>query len=308
MERGGRTRGMVLTVLLTAALICLLAAAAAGPAAAFTDVDPGDWYAPAVTGLVDAGVVAGFGDGSFRPGESVTRAQFAAMLFRALKLPDRGRTNPSSTWPTATGATKPSPRSMPPTWSAGVTPDLFAPDERVSRQQAATLLSRGLAYSLRGGSTLQPEELAIPADQVPSWLAAFRDRGAIAEAHAEGVAIAYRAGVVDGYDDGRFFPTRTLNRAQAAVMLAPGALLAAVAALPTARPRAARVVVSHAQPTGRRAIWSCSPRRCWPGSRTGRVPWMGPTTTGPRLPSWPSRRSKACLGPACWAPPLGTPC
>ena len=100
-----------------------------------------------------------------------------------------------------------------------MTPDRFAPDDRVSRQQAATLLSRSLAYSLRGGSSLVPEDLAIPAEQVPSWLGAFRDRGAISEAHTEGVAIAYRASVVDGYSDGRFFPTRTLSRAQAAVML-----------------------------------------------------------------------------------------
>jgi N-acetylmuramoyl-L-alanine amidase len=214
VERGRRVLGVVLTLV----LLGLGAAVAAGPAAAFTDVSPGEWYEPAVAGLAQADVVAGFDDGSFRPNEGVTRAQFAAMLYRALKPPaavfDPFVDVADTEWCHEAVAAL-----YAATLVAGVDPDHFAPDLRISRQQAATLLGRSLAYSLAGGSGLQPDDLAVPADQVPAWLAGFVDRGYISEAHAEGVAVVYRAGVVAGYDDGRFFPTRTLTRAQAAVMI-----------------------------------------------------------------------------------------
>jgi hypothetical protein len=38
------------------------------------------WAAPFVEGLVDAKAVAGFGDGTFKPNQSVTRAEFAAFI------------------------------------------------------------------------------------------------------------------------------------------------------------------------------------------------------------------------------------
>ncbi|MHB0979525.1 MAG: S-layer homology domain-containing protein [Thermoleophilia bacterium] len=52
----------------------------------FTDVAPGAKYAAAITDLAAAGVVAGYGDGSFRPGASLTRQQFAKVIVEALDL------------------------------------------------------------------------------------------------------------------------------------------------------------------------------------------------------------------------------
>lgn len=50
----------------------------------FADVRPGDWFHPEVTAALRAGIVKGFGDGTFRPNDPVTREQAAAMLVRAL--------------------------------------------------------------------------------------------------------------------------------------------------------------------------------------------------------------------------------
>lgn len=55
-------------------------------AAGFSDVRPGDWYAGAVGAAVQAGLIKGYEDGSFRPDNNVTREEAAAMAVRALSL------------------------------------------------------------------------------------------------------------------------------------------------------------------------------------------------------------------------------
>lgn len=49
----------------------------------FVDVMPGDWYNNAVSTLTNAGILNGYGDGSFRPGNPITRAELVkiAMSF-----------------------------------------------------------------------------------------------------------------------------------------------------------------------------------------------------------------------------------
>jgi len=51
---------------------------------AFRDVTHRDWFSGAVGAALEAGLVTGFPDGSFRPHEKITREQMAAMVVRAL--------------------------------------------------------------------------------------------------------------------------------------------------------------------------------------------------------------------------------
>lgn len=48
----------------------------------FTDVSSDDWFAYAVKIAADEGIVEGYDDGSFKPGNSITRAEVAAMAVR----------------------------------------------------------------------------------------------------------------------------------------------------------------------------------------------------------------------------------
>jgi glucose/arabinose dehydrogenase len=48
----------------------------------FTDVPPGLWYTASVERLFELGVTDGFGDGTYRPDQLVTRAEMAAFLLR----------------------------------------------------------------------------------------------------------------------------------------------------------------------------------------------------------------------------------
>ena len=52
----------------------------------FQDVKANGWFAAAVATAVENGLIEGFSNGTFRPGEEITREQMSVLLLRALKL------------------------------------------------------------------------------------------------------------------------------------------------------------------------------------------------------------------------------
>lgn len=70
----------LLKMFLTA--ICITAFAI--PAFAYPDVSPNHWAAKEIEILTQQGVIVGYPDGTFRPDEYVTRAEFASMAIKAL--------------------------------------------------------------------------------------------------------------------------------------------------------------------------------------------------------------------------------
>ena len=54
------------------------------PVMAYPDVDESYWAYPQINILTEKGVIVGYPDGTFKPDENVTRAEFAAMAIRAL--------------------------------------------------------------------------------------------------------------------------------------------------------------------------------------------------------------------------------
>jgi N-acetylmuramoyl-L-alanine amidase len=199
--------------------LCLVIAAFGGRAEArsFTDVGQGDWFAPAVGALSDVGVIGGYPDGSFQPYEIVTRAEFSAMLARAVDSPQASST--------------PFQDISPADWYfgsvaglydsglvTGLTATSFGPDRGMERAQVATLVVRALAYRL----AQQPQpgiSLDMTAAEVEAWNGAFRDRWFISSPHDKSVAVALRLGIVTGFDDSRYYPMFTITRAQAAAIL-----------------------------------------------------------------------------------------
>lgn len=193
------------------------AAQAAPSALGFNDIRGDEWYVGAVYELADRGIVQGRQDGSFGPDESLTRAQMAAFLTRTLGLEESpGQpfldVQPSAWYAGAVGAL------FQKGLIQGTSPIMFSPDRPISKQQAATLVMRSLAFMLAN----DPEaaaELDLTQDQVQAWLAGFRDRLLIAPAHLTSVANAYRLTLLDSPADGWFLPECNLTRAEMAVML-----------------------------------------------------------------------------------------
>jgi hypothetical protein len=211
-------------------LLCLaLTFGVVTPALAFSDVSPGDWCYEAIEELSSRGVVGGLGDGTFRPDQAVTRAQFAVMLARVLQLPpaqvEPFRDVDAGDWFFEHVATL---------YTAGIVsgtqPDMFSPELPVTRQQTATFIIRVLELMLSDGThpmtgtgevgTEAPvPSTALSAQEVEVWLGGFSDRDYIADPHRAAVANGYRFFVITGAEDGRFYPLFDITRAQAAAML-----------------------------------------------------------------------------------------
>ncbi|MEL7207705.1 MAG: S-layer homology domain-containing protein, partial [Actinomycetota bacterium] len=60
----------------------------------FDDVHAGHWAGVAIGWAADSGVVSGYPDGSFRPEDPVTRAQFVRMLWVASGSPEPAGASP----------------------------------------------------------------------------------------------------------------------------------------------------------------------------------------------------------------------
>lgn len=52
----------------------------------FSDVNKDAWFAGSVSALVNKGIISGYADGTFRPNDTITRAQMAKMLVNAFEL------------------------------------------------------------------------------------------------------------------------------------------------------------------------------------------------------------------------------
>ncbi|CAM3245617.1 S-layer-like y domain-containing protein [Paenibacillus lupini] len=118
----------------------------------FKDITSGSWYADAVKLASGAGIINGYGDGSFRPNNQVTREEMAIMSVKALELATGNKlvaaalsykdSGSISNWASdavgkATGAGI----------LKGKPDGSFAPSGSVTRAEAATLLKRLLVSS-----------------------------------------------------------------------------------------------------------------------------------------------------------------
>jgi len=135
------TRGQVASVLSRS--LELTAADCAADCDRLSDVD-GSTHAEGIRALVAAGAIDGFPDGTFRPGQEVTRAQFASMLANAFDYPLNAT---SAGFDDVTGSRhEPAIAAL---VDAGVTTGRtttsFAPRDPVQRDQLASFLDRALA-------------------------------------------------------------------------------------------------------------------------------------------------------------------
>ncbi|WP_394235057.1 S-layer homology domain-containing protein [Niallia oryzisoli] len=110
----------------------------------FTDVAEGSWYYPYVAALAGANIVGGYGDRSFKPDSTITRAEMAKIIVEAYDLVDKNQ-NVKNTF---TDVDKNA-------WYAnyvevlvenevanGRTPTTFVPEGLLTRGEAATLVYR----------------------------------------------------------------------------------------------------------------------------------------------------------------------
>ena len=151
MKKKRRVPALLLAVCLSLSLLTAPASAASGPISAFRDVTDGQ-TAVAIESLRLLGVLDGYSDGTFRPGNSLTRAQFCKMAVYAMNMGNElGKYEAVTIYPDV----KPSHWAAPyinlaskgKTIIAGYADGYFRPDQQVTFAQAVTILMRMLGYT-----------------------------------------------------------------------------------------------------------------------------------------------------------------
>ena len=167
-------------------------------AKAFSDLR-GHWAESAVNSLVAKNIISGFEDGTFRPEEGITRAQFSKLICLAFGL--------NNSTPCAFSDVSASDwyaNYVYAAYNAGLINGYdgrFSPDEKISRQDCAVIVYRMLKDKLsENGSTH------------------FADSALVSDYAAKAVQVLADNGIMTGYGD-MFNPTDGLTRAQGAKLI-----------------------------------------------------------------------------------------
>ena len=179
---------------------------------AFTDVSGGHAYATAIDDLSTRGIINGYDDGSFRPGNPVWRQHFAKMIVLTLDIPvseadvcpfgDVTRGGASTLYPdnfiavaAARGITN------------GTGPGTFAPMADISRAQVVTMVVRAVQNILPG--TLGTP----PSGYQNTWGSGF------SPIHGPNARVAEHNGLLTGLPVGSLDPWGKMPRGEVAQVL-----------------------------------------------------------------------------------------
>lgn len=169
-------------------------------AAGFSDTK-GHWAEAAIEQASAAGYINGYPDGTFRPNQGVTRAEFITILNSAFNVPKSPNTSLSFKDVSAKDWFAEGVRTAVAAGYVGGYPDgTFRPQQAVTRQEAAAFLARLL--KLESDVSFRFTD----ASKIDSWA-------------RPAVAALVEKGVMSGYPDGSFGPKRTITRAEAAVVV-----------------------------------------------------------------------------------------
>ncbi len=179
-------------------LMLLLCSFSTVNASSLLDVE-NHWAESEIRQLVGMGAITGYPDGTYRPQDTITRAEFSSVLWGALGL----EAAEGNTFTDTYGH-----------WGQGRIEALihkgiidtelyeqhYGPNEPITREEIGMMTVRILGDEIEEGN--------IP----------FVDAGKISKGFREYVTDAYKQGIITGYPDNTFRPLGTATRAEAAVM------------------------------------------------------------------------------------------
>ena len=108
----------------------------------YNDVKNGDWFCCAVSTLSKMGIIKGYEDGSFKPNDPISRAEFAAIAARF--DPDGDKTPASFSDVTSHWAKDEISIAANHGWIKGYEDGSFKPDQKITRAETMTLVNRVL--------------------------------------------------------------------------------------------------------------------------------------------------------------------
>ena len=184
--------------LAVAATIATVFTAASVPTFAASDYE-NHWAANAIDEWKNKGIISGYEDGTFKPKQSITRAELATILVKVFGLTDKTGAKtfsdvPANAWFADTVAKVSAAGIM---YTEG---DSFGPNIPATREEAAYALAK--AYKLSGGSDKE-----------------FKDNASISSWSQDEIAALVAGGYISGRPDGTFAPKDQLTRADLVAMV-----------------------------------------------------------------------------------------
>ena len=132
----------------------------------FSDVNEGDWYNNAVSTMVQAGILNGYSDGTFKPNANITRGEFATIAARFLSNPYSTKDRFYDTeghW-----AEVYINRAAEAGWIDGYPDGTFRPDQAITRAEAVTLVNAVLGRAPHEDHLL-PDMIVWPDNPKSAW-------------------------------------------------------------------------------------------------------------------------------------------
>jgi uncharacterized protein YjdB/outer membrane protein assembly factor BamB len=179
-------------------------------AVAFEDLQAGYWAREAIEYMVAGGYLKGYEDGTFRPDQPITRAEFTALTVKVMGLQEADGRDIFKDVHSGDWYYDIVNIAFTHDLVSGYGDGMFGPNEPVTREQVVSMISRVLAQ--KEG---QQKETAVK-DEI---LQQFNDAGEISDWARPAVAIVINKGIVNGYEDGTFRPNSPATRAECVVML-----------------------------------------------------------------------------------------
>ncbi|WP_201006851.1 S-layer homology domain-containing protein [Paenibacillus glycanilyticus] len=174
------------------------------PGATFKDVEK-HWANESIKRAVQLGIVNGYSDGTFKPDGVINRAEFTAMISRALKL-QASEGGASLNF---------SDLSSIPAWAkpfieqaaaagiiSGYADDSFRPAQEISRTEIAVMVVKALGLPLEPAASL-----------------AYADANSVPEYAKAAVATAVKYGLLQGKGNNKFDPLAHATRAEALTLI-----------------------------------------------------------------------------------------
>lgn len=174
---------------------------------AYSDVER-HWAMDAINDMGSRMIVSGIGGGLFQPDRDMTRAEFAAIIVRALGLQQEEGASAFADvtvtdWYHEAIKTAYAHRLI-----SGFEDGSFRPEERVTREQAMVIIARAMKLAGLEGSAAS--EALLPR---------FADAGTVSAWATSGIADSLQAGIVTGRSEAVLAPQDFVTRAEVAVMV-----------------------------------------------------------------------------------------
>ena len=173
---------------------------AAAQSRTYRDVTPGKWYYEDVTAMTEEGWLTGYPDGTFRPNNAITAAEYVTIVARVAGVPKAA--TDSSYW--AAGHLQ---AALDRGWydwdECPPTGELWR--KPITRQLAVKITMKALLPDKRGDYTVESAKM--------------RDFAQLSGRYYDTTFAAYASGVIRGDDQGRFRPLSGLSRAEACAVI-----------------------------------------------------------------------------------------